>query len=305
MRTATAGLVCALAALWVARAEATPGDRVGHGSVVVAQGEQVGDAVALGGSLTVRGWVTGDAVAFGGSVRLLPGARVDGDVTAFGGSINVEPGAVAMGDRTALGERGRPGGMRALEGPNGGVGSVPASESFVERWLKNVRETTRDLIRHVAHMFGLYLVLILLGAVMLGVAPLRTRALAATVAAHPVRSLGLGLLVSLVAAIVLAILAVTVVGIPAAAVIAAALGIAALLGLTAVSILVGELLPIESLRGRHYLKLLIGAGVLVMLISIPYVGGVIGLIATILGLGSVAFTRMRPGHLVFNEGRRI
>lgn len=242
-------------------------------------------------------------MAFGGSVRLLPGARVDGDVTALGGSITVEPGAMATGERTALGGSNRSGGVRALDGPTAAVTGAPESESFIERWLKNVKQTTRDLIRHVAHMLGLYVILILLGAVMLGVAPLRTRALAAAVAAHPVRSLGLGLLVSFIGAIVLALLAVTVVGIPAAAVVAAALGIAALLGLTAVSILIGELLPIESLRGRQYLKLLIGAGVLVMLVSIPYVGGVIGLIATILGLGSVAFTRMRPGHLVFNQGR--
>jgi hypothetical protein len=293
--------VCVLATIWAATASATPGDRIGHGSVIVHRGERVGDAVALGGSLTVDGWITGDAVAFGGGVHLLPGARVDGDITAFGGSVTVEPGAVALGDRVTHGDDGQ----RAFRADPPRPSDAGGAGGVVETWWKNVVHRTAEFIRHLAHMFALFFLLVLLGAVMLGVAPLRTRALAAAVAAHPWRSLGLGLLVVVGSAVLVALLAVTVIGIPIAVVLAIALGIAALLGLTGVSILIGELLPVPSLRDRPITKLALGAGLLVLALGIPYIGGVVGVVAVVLGLGSLAFTRMRPGHAVFGLGNTI
>ncbi len=97
----------------------------------------------------------------------------------------------------------------------------------------------------------------------------------------------------------------TIVGLPLAALLGVAIGCAAVLGLTGVSILIGELLPLASLRDRSVVKLLLGAGVLVLALAIPYAGGVIGVGATILGLGSLAVTRFRTGDAVFSpQGSR-
>jgi len=307
MRTGTATAMVLIASLWSAQALAGPlPDRIGQGSLTIGVGERVGDAVALGGALTVQGWVTGDAVSLGGGVHLLPGARVDGDITALGGSIVVEPGALALGDQTGL-EPGR--GTHAIDpdrtspvpppAPAPSVdGAGPAS--FVERWLHDASERLGRFAQHIGHMLGLFGLLVVLGLIMLGIAPLRTRALAAAVAAHPAKSFGLGLLVVFGAIAAIIVLSVTVIGLPFAAVLAVTVGCAAVLGLTGVSILIGELMPFPSLRDRQVTKLLIGAGILVLALAIPYVGGVFGVVATVLGLGSLAVTRLRPGHMVFS-----
>lgn len=298
---ASMGLVCVLTLMWAATAVAAPRDRVSQGDLVINAGERVGDAVSFGGSVTVRGEVTGDAVAFAGDVRLMPGARVEGDITAFGGTIIVEPGAAALGEQTSFGRRA---GAEGRETPGAGTASAEQrSAPPLAIWLAHVQDRIRSFFRHVGHMIGLYVLLVILGAVMLGAAPLRTRALAAAVAAHPGKSLGLGLLVILASVVLMILLSVTIIGIPVAAVLTVALGIGALLGLTGVSILIGELLPFPSLRDRQFVKLMAGAGILVLALSIPYAGGVIGVIATIVGIGSLAFTRMRPGHVIFGGGK--
>lgn len=281
-------------------------DRISQGDLVVAAGERVGDAVSLGGTLTVSGWITGDAVALGGGVHLLPGARVDGDITAVGGSIVVEPGAVAFGEQTGLGPgagMGPPPVLAPVVTPAPprahDVGPSAGPSSFVERYLDDLSSSLHRLMERIGHMIALYGMLVVLGLIMLGVAPLRTRALAAAVAAQPGRSLGLGLLVVLGTVVAIIVLSITVIGIPIAAVLAVAASCAAALGLTGVSILIGELLPVPSLKDRQAFKLLLGAAVLVVALAIPYVGGVLGVVATVLGLGSLAITRLRPGHAVF------
>lgn len=307
MRAFSAGAVFVAMALMATSAIAgPPEDRISQGDMTVGQGERVGDAVVLGGSLTVNGWVTGDAVALGGGVHLLPGARVDGDITALGGSIIVEPGAMAFGQQTGVDsgvganavdrERVQPTEPSSPEPSGEAVG--PAS--FIEQWFNRASERLGELAHRLGHMLGLFGLLVVLGMIMLGVAPLRTRALAAAVAAHPAKSLGLGILVILGALASMILLSVTVIGLPLAAVLAVVVACAAALGLTGVSILIGELLPFSSLRDRQFTKLLLGAGILVVALAIPYAGGILGVIATILGLGSLALTRLRPGHMVFS-----
>lgn len=319
MRAFSAGAVLVVTALWAVSAMAEPpSDRISQGDMAVGQGERVGDAVVLGGSLTVSGWVTGDAVALGGGVHLLPGARVDGDITALGGSIVVEPGAMAFGQQTGVDsgsgahavtrERPHPTGPPSPEPSGEAAGPLtpaPPAEavgpaSFVEQWFQRASERLGELAHRLGHMLGLLGLLVVLGMIMLGVAPLRTRALAAAVAAHPGKSLGLGILVIFGAIAAIIVLSVTVVGIPLAAVLAVVVACAAALGLTGVSILIGELLPFTSLRDRQFTKLLLGAGILVVALAIPYAGGILGVIATVLGLGSLALTRLRPGHMVFS-----
>lgn len=308
MRTLT--MITALIALLVVGSKvalASSTDRIAQGDITIEAGERVNDAVSLGGSLVVRGWVTGDAVSLGGGVRLMPGARVDGDITALGGSVVVEPGAVAFGSQTGLGERGafnvdHDRGPSTTASPSGASEAVDSgsSDSVIGRWVEDRLEGLGLLIKKVGHMLALYGLIVVLGLIMLGVAPLRTRALAAAVATHPGKSLGLGLLVILGAILAIIVLAISVVGIPFAAILAVVVGCAAVLGLTGVSILIGELLPFRALRDRSALKLLVGAGLLVVALAIPYAGGVLGVLATIVGLGSLALTRMRPGHMVFN-----
>ncbi|MBL7075264.1 hypothetical protein ISS37_08525 [candidate division KSB1 bacterium] len=70
--------------------------------LVVKEGMRVGDAVAIGGDVTVNGVVDGDAVAVGGSVILGPRAVVDGDAVSVGGTIKKEEGAIVYGDEVEV-----------------------------------------------------------------------------------------------------------------------------------------------------------------------------------------------------------
>jgi hypothetical protein len=70
----------------------------------VPAGEHVdGDVVAVFGSVDIEGSVNGDVVAVFGSVRLKPGAVVQGDVVAIGGALDHAEGATVGGQTVSLG----------------------------------------------------------------------------------------------------------------------------------------------------------------------------------------------------------
>lgn len=66
----------------------------------IAPGETVqGDVVAMGGDVSIEGTVRGSVTAMGGDVQLGPGSRVDEDVVCLGGTLHEEPGASVGGQR--------------------------------------------------------------------------------------------------------------------------------------------------------------------------------------------------------------
>lgn len=79
----------------------TTGEIVRLGSdITVESGQEVqGDVVSVGGDVRVDGRVTGSVTAMGGDVSLGPDARVDGDVVCMGGTLREEPGATVGGQR--------------------------------------------------------------------------------------------------------------------------------------------------------------------------------------------------------------
>jgi len=79
----------------------TTGEIVRLGSdITVEAGQEVqGDVVSVGGDVRVDGRVTGSVTAMGGDVSLGPDARVDGDVVCMGGTLREEPGATVGGQR--------------------------------------------------------------------------------------------------------------------------------------------------------------------------------------------------------------
>jgi len=79
----------------------TTGEIVRLGSdITVEPGQEVqGDVVSVGGDVRVEGRVTGSVTAMGGDVSLGADARVDGDVVCMGGTLNEEPGATVGGQR--------------------------------------------------------------------------------------------------------------------------------------------------------------------------------------------------------------
>jgi len=79
----------------------TSGDLVRFGSDITVKAGQLvqGDVVSFGGSIEVIGHVTGNVSAMGGDVTLSSTARVDGDVVCIGGTLREEPGSSVGGQR--------------------------------------------------------------------------------------------------------------------------------------------------------------------------------------------------------------
>jgi hypothetical protein len=204
-----------------------------------------GDLLAMGGDVTVDGHVEGDVVAMGGDVHLSETARVDGDVACLGGELTEEPGASIGGQRvTAMGLRGkhalrghrvRP--ERDWGGWNGFWSATRIASSFV--WL--------FIFTVIAWGFA-------------SLAPGRTAAAHQTMRREPALSMGIGALVwalfvpSVVAlALVIAILCITIIGIPLA--LAALFGYFVFLGILAAwgyavsAVAVGEIVAARTRIG--------------------------------------------------------
>jgi cytoskeletal protein CcmA (bactofilin family) len=152
----------------------------------VPAGEQLdGDVVAVFGSVDVTGSVTGDAVAVFGSVRLAPGATVDGDVVAVGGVIDHAEGATVGGQSVSLGFLPTFGGLPALP---------VLLLSIAIGWL---------LTLFVAWLLTM-------------IFPDRLQRIAATATRHTTGSFFLGVLSMPLFVLALALLFITVIGIPLA-----------------------------------------------------------------------------------------
>ena len=225
--------------------------------------------------MVVEGEVRGDAVSFGGGVELREGATVRGDTVVFGGDVR--------GSERASGE----------QVVFGGDASASAESGFWS-W---VEDTVRSLVAHV--------LLFLLGLLLLGAGRERLRAMQATMVRDGLKTAGTGLLAYVIAGVAIVVLAITLVGIPAAVVLGLALPVATYVGLAAAATVIGAALPLEGLKGQEVLQLALGVGVLFFASIVPTVGTVASVAFACLGFGALIRTRFRtdpPEDLPAGEG---
>jgi hypothetical protein len=182
----------------------TSGDIVRFGSDITVKGGQMiqGDVVSFGGDIEVIGHVTGNVSAMGGDVSLRPSARVDGDVVCIGGTLREDPGSSVGGQRVT-------------------APRTPGAKLFFP--MLAVVGTGFQML---AHAVG---ALFMLGIAWLfaKLAPGRTQAAMDQIAREPGPSFIIGLLLwaliipSVIAlALVIAVLCITIIGIPLAAAVA-------------------------------------------------------------------------------------
>lgn len=281
MRTSTLALCLCLALAPLTAHAQEARDRVAFGSPVhVGAGEVVEDAVSFGGDTVVEGEVLGDAVSFGGSVILRGAGRVHGDVASFGGDVQTGGRAVG-GDTASFG-----GHVGAGAGPDhrGGHGSHAAGP--IERLGRWLGDAARSAVAHV--------LLFLLGLALIGVWRERLGAMQVTMIKDGVKTAGTGLLAYVGAGLAIVLFAITIVGIPVAAVLALALPVATYVGLAAAATVIGAALPLPQLKGREVAQL--GAGVAVLFVAsiVPVAGTLATVIAACLGFGALVRTRFEP-----------
>jgi cytoskeletal protein CcmA (bactofilin family) len=278
------------------------GDVLVAGGRVDLSGLVGGDVRMAGGQLTVGGTVTGDLLAAGGQATLTSSGRVGQDLIFGTGQMTLD-GQVAgnvLGSAGSYTRHGTIGGQERVS-----VSEQEAPPTFWDRVFGAIRRLVSVL---------------LVAALLLWLLPAAVAGAADTLRRRLPLSLGIGLL-GLAGFVVLNLLAVLVVALGSIvfgllgfgnlvvalvfAMLAFVLVVCAVFYLAAVfaapaavGLALGRLVLPGDERGRRWLALTLGVVVLVLLSSIPVVGGFFDFVVMVLGLGAVilALARRRTGR---------
>jgi hypothetical protein len=238
------------------------GDVTVYGGNVLVSGHLDGAVRAVEGSVTVLGDVSGDVAALGGQVALGPRAHVTGDVQVIGGALRREPGARVDGQIR----------READLGPLLGAAGY-------------------DLLAQTRFSPWLLLFWALVGALFGVVLPRRLARIRQILLIQAAPNLLAGLVTLLTAILLIALLALTVIGIALAAPLAIAFWLAWVFGTVAVGSWLGYGLSGALARGSSktfspVLAAAFGTALLSALEQLPWVGLPLALLAGALGLGA-------------------
>ena len=285
------------------------GDLVAAGGDVRVNGTVVGDLIAAGGTITVSGTVAGDARVAAGQVMVSGDVGEDllvngGQVTLAGSGSVGEDVIVSAGQLTLAGSVA--GSVEGGAGTYDRPGTVDGEESVAVGGADGASTNpVLDAIRH-------FVVVVLVGALALWAVPRLTRRSAELIRRRPLLTLGVGLIaavgwlvavIAIVIVLVLAAVLLGVVGFRELAALIAFAGVAAILVmafafLVVVSYLADALVALALMgvvgdRDRslwaQVTLLIVGAAVVVLLTSLPYVGGFLKLVIALVGLGALTY----------------
>jgi hypothetical protein len=261
------------------------------GDVVIEAGQTARDVTAVRGSVTLRPGAEGrEVVAVLGDVTLEAGSSAR-QVVAIAGDVHVGPGAsverdaVAIGGRVLVDPAGDVGGQKVTIG----IGAL--SEAVRSMSWRGHEATPSGGFWSVAKFIAKFGVLLLLGFLLMTLFPRRIDAVAASLVANPGKSVLAGLLGLLAQPLLSLLLVVTVVGIPLVLVQVLGLGVAYLMGVTAVAVLVGRALPEALHRATGILQLAIGLALVLLALAIPVVGWLLWAAMVMATFGAVLRTR--------------
>jgi hypothetical protein len=256
------------------------------GDVTVHRGEDVGEVVLLHGTVTVAGVAHGDVVVLDGRIDVT--GQVSGAVVSLNGPVTIGPNAQVLGDVIA---RDR---LDIAEGARIG-GTIREGMAFTIR-------TPIDVFGPFATWLAVAASTLVLGVLLVLFAPRASDAVARTAFGRPVASGGFGLL-TFVGLPVLGVLAVvSLVGLPLGLGLLLALAFLYSIGFTWSAYAVGRTLWREP-RSR-WLALLFGWAIVAAVSAIPFAGGVVWFVGSVLGVGAMTVAtwgargaggRHRPG----------
>lgn len=250
------------------------------GAALLEPGSRVsGDAVVVGGTLRSSGEVSGSVIGVGGLMTLEEGALVNGDVVVLGAQFDREPGVRILGEV-----------VNTLNGPLAFNFPGTARPGRVDVGLTPVFSFTWFIFR--AFLWAALAVLVLLFA------PKHTERVTAAALSQPVIAWALGLLTVVIAPVAIVILVMTIILIPAGALVIFALAALWAYGLVALGLEVGRRLA-RALKQDWAPAAQAGAGTLVLVVllngiqaAVPCVGWLFPAMVGMLGLGAVLLTRL-------------
>jgi cytoskeletal protein CcmA (bactofilin family) len=316
----------------LAAADSRASDRV-----VVDAGERVDSVTATGGVVIVRGTVDGDLEAAGGRVVVEDGGRITGRLRASGGVVvingTVEENALAYGGRVHVGETGvverslgAGAGVVRIDGTVGGDATVGAREITLGSTatirgdlnydgdladeggtVEGQRRESSDLglvpsVPLPGIVLDAYWLLAnaALGVVLLAVFPRYTWAAANTIGADTLWTAAAGIASVIVVPIVLALIALTVVGLPLTLVGAAGFFAVCWVGSVIARYAIGSWLLSLADRENRWAALGLGLVVVAILGRLPVVGLLVQAVVLVLGVGVVALG-VRAAYVVLRD----
>jgi len=223
---------------------------------VVVRGTVRGDIIVVDGDVTIRGNVRGDVVTISGTAMLGRRARIGGDLVYFDDKPVVSDGAKVSGETNKF-----DGGEIA------GVGGAFA----LGFWL------------------AVTLSLLVLGLLLLLLAPRAGDAIARTRKARWGASIGVGLLAIIVLPILAVVACISILGLPFGIGLLLALFPLYAIAYATAAFAIGRLI----LKNSRIPAFIVGLLILRLLALIPIVGGLFGLLAVIFGLGLLFVTLLR------------
>ncbi len=294
----------------VAENETVDGLSTVAGSVEV-HGTVNGDLTAVGGDIRIPGNVTGNVTAVGGSTTL--SGDVGGAMSAFGGSVQVAENAsigrwfeTGAGDATVdgtVGEDVRVQSETLVVGPTAEIGgnlehatqslslANDASIAGEIRSVDSIEFTQMVPMRPSlpSWAFPLYgfVINVVLGAILLLLFPEFSLGIADRVRANPLFALLIGALTVFVTPILLGLLAVTVIGIPLAVLGLLIFLIVLWAGTVYGGFAIGAAILAAFDVTNRWAYLVVGLFVVFLLSLIPFIGGFIYFVVTLLGVGAL------------------
>jgi hypothetical protein len=273
------------------------GDLMVAGGRVLVVGTVDGDVRAAGGQVEVSGSVTGDALVSGGQVTFITNSSVGGDVILSGGQVTVDGNVTG----SVVGAAGTYSSSGVIGGENNVV--VRENEPTESAALGGIRQ---------------FLIIVVVGGLMLLFVPRVLNAADNSLRTSPVGSfvggilaclgyLGFVIVTSLVTLILAVVFVIILLGPLAALTVIGgllAIGLGSYLFWLAVVFLADVVVALglahavsrpgpDENRWRELLLLAIGAVVVVVLTSLPIVGGVAKLLVVLFGLGALAYAWWR------------
>lgn len=270
------------------------GDLIAAAGSVSVAGTVRGDARVAGGTTVVTGAIGEDLLLLAGTATIADGATVGEDLIASAGTLTLH-GDVAGNVQGAAGSYERTGTVGGSENVAVGDGDTPAPAA--------PRNPVLNAIRH-------FVAVLLIGALALWLMPATTTAAAALIRSRPLASIGIGLLafvgflVGWIAIVILMIVLALLLGLLGFGELLALVFFAAIVAILASVVIfwlivayladaivglgvAGLVRGVPAGRWTQLGLLAAGAALVVVLISLPIVGGVVKLVVAIIGMGAL------------------
>jgi hypothetical protein len=274
MRRLLLGLVVLFTLASAGSALAAPGDDriVLVGDVLVDRDEVAGDVVVADGDVVIRGTVDGDVIVADGDVTIR--GAVDGDVVTFAGT-------------ATLGRRARVGGDLHYVDKEPVVTPGAQVDGETKRFSGELKGVGAGIA--IGFWIAVSVSLLLLGLLLALLAPRAADAIARTARAKIGSSILIGVGVFILLPIVAVLALVTVVGLPLGIILLLALVPLYAISYVTTAFVIGD----RIVKGSRIPAFIVGLLILRVLALIPIAGGLIGLLATIVGLGVLLKTLLR------------